>query len=82
VSEAEDMSVEEAAQRLLSAFLVEFADRDDDELIPLRMFLVEVGKACGVDTEAPEAPEWCSVGELRAKSRKAFEALARGEVIP
>jgi len=43
---------------------------------------VEVGKACGVDTEAPEAPEWCSVGELRAKSRKAFEALARGEVIP
>jgi hypothetical protein len=76
------MTVEEAAQRLIAAFLVEFADRDDDDLIPLRMFIVEVGEACGVQTDALEVPEWCSVGDLRANARRAFEGLARGERIP
>jgi hypothetical protein len=76
------MTVEEAAQRLIGAFLIEFADRDDDDLIPLRSFIIEIGHACGVDLsdeEAERVPEWQTVGQLRRDSRAAFEGLARGE---
>lgn len=76
------MKVEEAAERLLGAFLVEFADRDDDEQIPLRLFLEQVAKGCNIkDFDSSRVPEWESVGELREQTRIARQLLAEGEEI-
>jgi hypothetical protein len=79
------MPVEEAAQRLITALVIEFADRDDEDMIPLRRFIVDIGHACNVsedsyDTEA--IPEWTTVGDLRSRTRAALEGLAHGEWIP
>ena len=73
------MTEAEAAQRLMEAILVVFADRDDDEQIPVRMFIGEVGEACGVRLDAwraEDCPEWETVGWLRTRARSAFNSLS------
>jgi hypothetical protein len=79
----EPMSVEEAANRLISAVLVEFEDRDDETLMPMRIVFELIGEMCGV-TDAPfeDIPEWETMGWLRERCRSALTRLAEGEQIP
>lgn len=77
------MTIEEAPERLLCAVLSEFADRDDEDIIPLRSFMQEVGRVCGVtDYDLSVLPEWKTVGWLRNRMRIARQSLAEGEKIP
>lgn len=77
-----DLSIEEAAERLLCAFLLDFADREDTDLIPLRSFMEEAAKLCNVsDFDSSVVPEWEYIGLLRERTRLARQRLAEGEEI-
>ena len=77
------MSVEEAAQRLIGAILVEFEDRDDDYLMPMRSVFVEIATMCDVgDFDGGDIPEWETMGWLRERLRSAPGRLAAGDQIP
>lgn len=77
------MTVEEAAQRFIGAILVEFKDRDDDDLIPARSFFEEFAKVCNVrDFDGSDIPEWETMGWLRERARASLTRLAEGESIP
>lgn len=77
---ASDMEVAEATQRLIGAILVEVADRDDEDLFPLRLFFTEVAEAMKIkDFDPEEVDEWITAGEFRARCRLALVSLAQGE---
>lgn len=79
------MSLEEAAERLITAVRDAFADRDDADPLPLRQFMVELAEVCGVPDgswDEERVPEWSTVGELREMTRAALADLAHGETIP
>ncbi len=75
-------SFELSVQCLLEAFRDEFADRDDDDLIPVRTFAQEIGESVGLHREYDLIPEWETVGWLRRRTRSALAQLAAGEKIP
>lgn len=75
-------SIEEAAERIICAILDEFGDMDDDDLIPVKEFFLEMAKVIGVDErDCDELPEWETVAWMRERSRWARSALAAGETI-
>lgn len=79
----EQMSVEEATQRLLGSVLVQFEDRADDDLLPIRSLWAEIGEMCGVRSiDLDDIPEWETMGWLRERTRAALARLASGEKIP
>jgi hypothetical protein len=77
------MTIEEAAERLLGAILVEFAVHDDDTLLPVRLLFEEIAEACNVtNADLSAIPEWETMGWVRERMREARAALAKGEQIP
>ena len=77
------MTVEEAANRLVSAILVEFEDRDDDDLMPMQTLFEQIAEMCGVKNfDSSVLPEWETMGWLRERARAALTSLAEGERIP
>lgn len=77
------MTAEEAANRLINAILVEFADSDDECLVPMRNLFSEIAERCSVcDWDSSGIPEWETVGWLRKRSRDGLARLAHGEFIP
>lgn len=78
--ESRDQQVAEAAEKLMTAVVLAFASRDDDELVPMRAFFSEVAEACSVRSwDAEAVPEWAPVGWLRERCRLALAGLATGE---
>lgn len=80
---AEQMSVEEAAQRLTGAILVQFADCEDDDYLPVRELFEEIAETCNVaNFDSSGLPDYETVGWLRERCRLVFSDLAAGEQIP
>jgi hypothetical protein len=77
-ADAVKLNITEHVQGRLESILLELADRDDDELIPLRAFLVQRAASDGVNLDGRGIPEWTTAGDLRRRTRAALTALAWG----
>jgi hypothetical protein len=77
-ADAVKINITEHVQGRLESILLELADRDDDEPIPLRAFLVERAASDGVALDGRGIQEWTTAGELRRRTRAALAMLARG----
>jgi hypothetical protein len=74
------MEPSEAAERLITAILLAFEDRDDDEMIPVRSFISEIAEIWNIQDDFSNVPEWETVKWLRERTRNAYRDLAMDEL--
>lgn len=76
---SDDEDVVLATQRLLEALLADFADEDDDQVVPLGRLLGDLADEIGYEWSGDREVEM-TVGQIRRRTRGALARLADGEV--
>jgi len=77
-------NAEEGAEALFQALLIAYAESADDETLPFRDLLVEMGRRCGVTLEVGmimRLEEEITLGEFRRLVRGARADLAQGRAV-